>query len=160
MIRMARRMAMASLALAACGLAGCGGAQSGLFPQFGLYFNQDSQGANLAYGRANSDEVGVMLQCAKGSRQVELTDVAPGKPHEQLVLASGTQRVSLPAKLLIDDTGAPLAEATLSLDAPVLQGFRRSGVIAVSLGGLRYGLKAKRGEQAAVSSFFTACEHS
>lgn len=160
-MRMARRMAMAILALAAAsGLAGCDGPRAGLFPQFGLYFNQDGQAANLAYGKANSDEVGVMLQCARGSRRVELTDVAPGKPNEPLVLASGTQRVSLPARLSIDDTGAPLAEATLPVDAPVLQGFRRNGTIAISLGGLRYGLKARREEKAAVSDFFTACERS
>jgi hypothetical protein len=160
MIRTARRTTIAGLVFAAGALAGCSSPQTGLFPQFGLYFNQDDQAADLAYGRANSDDVAVMLQCAKGSRQVQLTDVAPAKPHERLELTSGTQRMSLPARLWIDDTGAPLAQAILPMDAPVLRDFRRSGTIAVSLGGLRYGLKARRDEQDAVSRFFTACERS
>jgi hypothetical protein len=153
-------MALVALGLTALGLAGCSGQGTGLIPRFGLYFNQDSQGADLAYGEANSDNVGVMLQCAKGSRTVELTDVARSGLRGPLVLVSGSQQVSVPAQLLVDDTGEAVAKATLPLDAPVLQGFRRSGAIAVSLGGLRYGLKARRAEEAAVSSFFTACERS
>ena len=127
------------------------------FSKLGLYFNQDDQGANLAYGEANSDNVDVMLQCAKGSRKVQLMDVASAKPNEQLVLASGAQKAELAATVSTDETGVTLAEATLPVDAPVLQGFRRSGKIAVSLGGAHYGVKARRNEQAAVSSFFTAC---
>ena len=164
---MAHRTAMAGLVVAACGLvASCtpGGpvsqTVSQLFPTFGLYFNQDDQAASLAYGEANSDDVGLMLRCDRGSRQVNLTDVALARPADRLVLTSGPQRMDLPVKLSTDETGASLAEASLPADSPVLQDFRRSGVIAVSLGGSRYGLKAKREEQPAVSQFFAACERS
>jgi len=159
---MSLRSTMTVLALGGCALAmvGCSGSGTSLFPKFGLYFNQDAQAANLAYGEANSDDVGVMMQCERGSQQVELTEVAPGKPSDPLVLDSGSQHQVLPAKLSMDETGASLAEATLPLNAPVLQDFRRNGKIAVSLGGARYGVRARQTEKAAVSSFFSACEKS
>ena len=136
---MSLRSTMTVLALGGCALAmvGCSGSGTSLFPKFGLYFNQDAQAANLAYGEANSDDVGVMMQCERGS-----------------------QHQVLPAKLSMDETGASLAEATLPLNAPVLQDFRRNGKIAVSLGGARYGVRARQTEKAAVSSFFSACEKS
>ena len=153
------RSTITGLVLACAALmAGCDGAAvSSVFPKLGLYFNQDDQAANLAYGEANSDDVDVMLQCAKGSRLIELTDVAPGKPNEPLILVAGDEKTVLAPRLSTDETGAPLAEATLPADAPVLQDFRRGKVLGVTLGGARYGLKARREEQAAVSSFFDAC---
>ncbi len=141
-------------------MASCQGRTIWAPAHFGFYFNQDDQAANLAYGEANSDDVGLMLQCAKGSRQVELTDVAAANANAPFVLASGAQSAVLAAKLSIDESGAALAEAMLPLNSPVLQGFRRSGVIAVSLGRSHYGLKARREERAAVSDFFSACERS
>jgi hypothetical protein len=158
---MALLRATAMAAMAASGLlAGCGvgGPSVGLFPKFGLYFNQDDQTASLAYGRPNSDDVGLMLQCAKGSRMVELTDVASAGPADRLILVSGPDRTELPVKVRADETGASLAMVRLPSDAPVLQGFRRSGVVEVRLGGASYGLKARPDERSAVANFFTACE--
>ena len=157
---MALRGAMAAAGAASVLLAGCNGQTPWTVAHIGLYFNQDDQAANLAYGEPNSDDVGLMLQCAKGSHEVELTDIAPASSDASLVLASGAQRTVIPAKLSIDDSGAPLAQASLPVSSPVLQDFRRSGAMAVSLGRSRYGLQARREEKAAVSDFFSACERS
>ncbi len=153
-----RRAASLILILASGGLmASCSGSSTGLFPKFGLYFNQDAQGANLAYGEANSDNVGLMLQCDKGSGQVRLTDVAATQPADRLILASGAQRLDVPVRLSQDESGAALAEASIPASDPVMQGFRRSGVMAVKLGASRYGVKARAGEQGAVNQFFAVC---
>jgi len=159
---MTLRLAMTATVLAAGGLflAGCDGPSAFAPTHFGFYFNQDGPDANLAYGEAQSDNVGLMLQCSKGSRQVQLTDVASAKPEARLVLTSGGQRLALSAKQTIDPTGASLAQAALPLDAPVLRGFRDSGEMAVNLGPSHYGLRARHEEKAAVMSFFTACEKS
>ncbi|HUO21031.1 MAG TPA: hypothetical protein VMU59_00760 [Caulobacteraceae bacterium] len=160
---MANRLTtMTATALAATGLllCACDGSSAWAPARLGFYFNQDGQDANLAYGAANSDDVGLMLQCAKGSHEVELTDVASAKDDASLVLASGDRRLVAPARISVDETGAPLAQTDLPVDSPVLQGFRDSGAIAVSLGRSHYALRARREEAAAVSSFFSACEKS
>lgn len=159
---MALRLTMTVMALTASSLilAGCDGSSVFAPAHFGFYFNQDGQDANLAYGEAESDNVGLMLQCSKGSRQVQLTDVASAKADAQLVLVSGAQRLAVAAKQSTDQTGAPLAQAALPIDAPVLQGFRDSGVMAVNLGRSHYGLRAKHEEKTAVMRFFSACETS
>jgi hypothetical protein len=153
---------LAIVILASAGLAACGtgGSKTQLFSQFGLYFNQDDQSASLAYGKPNSDEVGLMLQCAKGSRQVDITDVARSVGAERLVLTSGRQRLDIPVKVSMDESGAPLANTRLPIDAPVLQGFRSSGSMDVRLGSLRYGMSAEHGSASPVAMFFDACENS
>ena len=75
-------------AVAACAFAGLAllaacqqdGMSAGLSPTQGysLHFVDEGDRAKLAYGQANSDNVGLMLECAKGSRNVEISDVARG----------------------------------------------------------------------------------
>jgi hypothetical protein len=159
---MTLRLTMTATALAASALfvAGCDGSSAFAPTHFGFYFNQDGPDANLAYGEADSDDVGLMLQCSKGSRQVQLTDVASAKADAQLVLVSGAERLTIPARQSLDETGVPLAQAALPIDAPVLRGFRNSGEMAVNLGPSHYGLRARREDKAAVTDFFAACEKS
>jgi hypothetical protein len=160
-IRMRLRKAMTIAAMVAGGLgSGCSLSRpaAGLLPKFGLYFNQDGQTASLAYGRANSDDVSLMLACGKGSREVKVTNVAGTERADRLTLVSGPQRLEVPVKVRKDESGAYLAEARLPSSAPVLQSFRRSGAVAVSLGGAHYGLQATGDERSAVANFFAACD--
>jgi hypothetical protein len=163
----ANRISKAIFVTAACAalLAGCGvqdrQPQARLSPGYGLFFNQDSDSASLAYGRANSDEVGLMLQCVKGSRQVEVSDVVRSSLFQpdkaKLTLVSDGQTSSLAATLSQDEAGAPLARARTSADNPVLKGFRHSGKIAVRLASGRYSLAATAPERTNIARFLTAC---
>ena len=124
---------------------------------FGLYFLDEGASAKLAYGQANSDNVGLMLQCAKGSRMVEVSDAVRSSPAPTLTLTSGGKTAALKAQVQSGEGPAVVTAHTAS-GSPVLAGFRQSGKIEVSYAGLRYGVAAKRNEKASVERFFSACE--
>jgi len=113
--------------------------------------------ATLAYGRANSDDVGLVMQCQAGSRMIDVSDLARGGGPAALVLTSGKARSQLPARL--DTTnGLPTLWAKADVASPALVAFRDSGRISVVAGAARYGIAASRGEQVRVESFFRTCE--
>jgi hypothetical protein len=124
---------------------------------FGLFYLDEGPSAKLAYGEANSDNVGLMLQCAKGSRMVEVTDAVRSSPAPTLTLASAGRSAALKAEVQSGE-GAAIVTARTASTSPVLTGFRQSGKIEVSYAGLRYGVAAKPQERASVERFFTACE--
>ena len=124
---------------------------------YGLYFLDEGPSAKLAYGQANSDNVGLMLQCAKGSRLVEVSDAVRSSPAPTLTLASAGKTAALKAEVAAGE-GPAIVTAQTSSGSPVLAGFRQSGKIEVSYAGLRYGVAARPAEKASVERFFTACE--
>ena len=90
-------LAMMALAAGGLSLAGCmqDGAQRAsaptpqtTTPAFALYYMDEGASAKLAYGQANSDNVALMLQCAKGSRMVEVTDAMSSAETPALTLVS------------------------------------------------------------------------
>lgn len=123
----------------------------------GLFFNQTGSTATLAYGRANSDAVGLVLQCEAGSRLVTVSDVARSASARSLMLISGADRSELAARL-DNSTGQPTLWGEADVGAPALRGFRRSGRISVSSRGGGYALAARPEEKARVEQFFRACE--
>jgi hypothetical protein len=149
-------------------LAGCV-AQSGAaapggparLPDEGFFFDQDGDEAKLAYGRANSDDVRLMLRCEAGKRRIEITDAVDdaAKTGDRLVLASGKARSALPASVEPNaETGGKLAIAHADPALPALDGFRRSGAITVRLGPREYALSATARERPAIARFFSVCE--
>lgn len=128
-----------------------------LSPDMGLYFNRSGQSASLAYGRANSDAVGLMLQCQTGSGRVDVSDNARSTRATRLTLTSGKIRTDLPARVDAS-TGQPTLWAKASTQAPALRAFRKSGAIAVSSRGGGYSLTARAEERARIERFFAACE--
>lgn len=140
-------------------LAGCshGRATAGLAPDVGLFFNQYGQTASLAYGRANSDSVGLMLQCEAGSSLIEVSDPARSDAANRLVLVSGRARSDLAARLDAS-TGQPVLFARAPADSPAPKGFRDSGRMQVSSRGGGYALAARPQERQRVERFFAACE--
>jgi hypothetical protein len=160
---MLRKLALGSVLTAAAALAACGhdekSAQvaTAIAPHFGFFYLDEGPTAKLAYGEADSDNVGLMLQCARGSRVVEISDVVRSAPAATLTLASAGRRTDLAAKVEPGE-GAPVVVAHAPADAAALAAFRRSGRIEVSYAGLRYSVAAKPQEQPSVERFFSACE--
>ena len=73
-----RKLLSAIAALGACAsLCGCfTDTQPRLAEGFGLYFQDEGSDVKLAYGLANSDDIALMLECAKGTGEIQVTDVA------------------------------------------------------------------------------------
>ena len=126
-------------------------------PGFGLFYLDEGASAKLAYGEANSDNVGLMLQCQKGSRMVEVSDAVRSSPAPTLTLASAGRTSALKAEVQSAE-GASIVTAHAPAASPALAGFRQSGRIEVSYAGLRYGVAARPQERASVERFFAACD--
>ncbi|OYX30187.1 MAG: hypothetical protein B7Y99_12020 [Caulobacterales bacterium 32-69-10] len=160
---MLRKLALTGLLAATASLAACsqdgrqGDYATTLPAGFGLFYLDEGPSAKLAYGQANSDNVGLMLQCAKGSRMVEVSDSVRSSPAPTLVLTSGGKTAALKAEVHAGE-GPSIVTAQTSSSSPVLAGFRQSGKMEVSYAGLRYGVAAKPDEKAGVERFFSACE--
>lgn len=122
---------------------------------FGLHYVDTGGAAKLAYGKANSDNVGLMLECDKGSGLVEISDVARGA--SALTLTAAGQKSAFNGDIL-SGPGAPVLVATAATDAPALRGFRQTGKVEVGNGRLRYDVNANATERADVERFFNACE--
>lgn len=154
-------LAGAAFALSGC-MEGSGRQQARVAPQvdrigFGFYFMDEGHGAKLAYGQANSDNVGLMLQCRKGSGAVEITE-ATGAPRSPLLtLVSSGQRATLDSHIE-DGEGSPVLVAHVRADAPPMAAFRRSGVLEVVRSDGRYPIHASADDRVLIDRFFTACQ--
>lgn len=145
-------------AVAACTSGGDRQAPVAAMPaSFGLFFLDEGPSAKLAYGQANSDNVGLMLECAKGSRMVKLTDVVRSNTAPTMTLVSAGRTSAL--KTVVETgPGAGVFTASAPSASPALAGFRSSGKMDVSYAGLRYGIAAKANERMGIEKFFSACE--
>lgn len=126
-------------------------------PGYGLYYNDAGPTASLAYGQANSDNVALMLECAKGSGRVQVSDVARSGPAPRFELLSDGDRTQLPTRIEASEGPAVLV-ADAAISVPALDGFRRTGRIDVAYGDVRYGVSADRNEQGRVKQFFAVCQ--
>jgi len=122
-----------------------------------FHYVDEGDTAKLAFGEADSDNVGLMLQCAKGSRTIEVSDLVRSSPSGTLTLASGGQRSELKVEVM-PGPAAAMAVGTAPVSAPALAGFRKSGQIEVSYAGHRYAMAARPQEKTSVERFFSACE--
>ncbi len=154
------------IAAMAAGVASCmqgGGRQTAAavpaptVPNFGLFYMDEGQDAKLAYGEPNSDNVGLMFQCAKGSRVIEVTDAPHNSGEPSITLASSGRSQVLKARLESGE-GAMLLVATTPYNVAPLSAFRRSGRLEVAQAGARYGVAASANERVGVERFFAACE--
>lgn len=125
--------------------------------QLGFFLVDEGDHAKLAYGEANSDNVGLMLECAKGSGVVQVTDLVRSSPSPTLTLISDGAQSNLAAEADAGE-GMAIATAKTKLDAPALQGFRRTGVMEVAYSGLHYRMAATANERDRLQSFFSACD--
>lgn len=125
----------------------------------GFFLVEEGGSAKLAYGVANSDDVGLMMECAKGSSRVLVSDVARTPParEPELILASAGERSKLKAKVS-EGLGQPLLTAVASTETDALEAFRKSGRIEVAYSGFSYRIAARDEERPVVRRFFDACE--
>jgi hypothetical protein len=131
-------------------------ARSGRPAEYGLHYVDEGSAAKLAYGVANSDDVGLLLLCEGGSRVVEIASVLPSGQGRVITLTSNGRRSVLPV------TGEPAFGGSFAVGqapaaAPALAGFRASGKIEISYAGSRRVILAKPTEKAAVRRFFDHC---
>jgi hypothetical protein len=131
--------------------------QTSLPVAYGFHFLDEGKDAKLAYGRANSDDVALMFQCAKGSSLVEVSDVVRSAPAATLRLNAGGATSHVKVKVQ-PGPGVSIAVGQAPLVAPALKAFRKSGAVQVSYAGLTYAVSAKARERRSVERFFGACE--
>ena len=150
-----RRRAILSL-IASCALAGCAHqSPPEAMPGMAWSLNQvDGEGAKLAFGQPQSDNVLLMMSCQPKSGQVLVSANAPTKVRPVLELSSrGTKARYMgaigpaPGEGTVIEAQAPAAD-------PVFQSFAESGDLAVTIGGQR---TAVPGDRAKVRQFLTSC---
>lgn len=127
---------------------------------FSLSSNPD-EGVKLVYGRDGTDDVDLILECRPGARKVLVIDVdhPKARPGQMLTLTSGHVQSALPPTLEPNEEGdGMVVTGHADTDLPALDGFRRTGSIAVKLGGREYALSANAAEKAKVAEFFNRCE--
>ena len=114
---------------------------------FGFHYLDEGQSAKLAFGQANSDNVGLMLECDKGSRTVRVSDIVRSSAAPTLTLTSAGQRSDVRVQVE-PGPGAAVATGRTPANAGALAGFRKSGQMQVSYAGLSYEMAAKPQERA------------
>lgn len=116
------------------------------------------EGAKLAYGAPNSDNVVLMLTCAPGSREVRLSTHASG-PDKAIILKSGRADSAIPATAVETGLGhGAFLEARAHPGDPALRAFARTGELALVEPGRTLKMKASGAEKAQVSAFFQTCQ--
>lgn len=150
-----RAAALAALMLAA-GLAGCAHEKVAANGYRWAYLAEGGDAPRLAYGRPDSDDVVLMMSCRPGGDQVDVSAV--GLTGGELVLASGRAESRF-AAARVDDamTQGSLLEASGQASAPALEGFRKSGDLALLARGERHSLAAGSDDRGNVRAFFEAC---
>ena len=125
-------------------------------------FFRDGRVGKLFHGVPDTDDLDLTLVCRQGSERVAITDSAhpQAKSGQALTLTSGDARSTLPVQVEADDMdGGSLASAEAGADLPALLVFRKSGRIALRIGGREVTLTAKAdAERAAIERFFAFCD--
>lgn len=122
------------------------------------HFTSQEDGAALAYGVANSDDVRLSLHCQTGQPGLMLyKDVEEGAaPVIHLESGGETERFPADAEPSML-TGGVILSTRADPGLPVFQRFRRVGWLASWVGDRREAYAAHPGSEAAVERFFTAC---
>lgn len=154
---MASRIApVVVIGLLAAGLAGCAHEKVAQGGYHWAYLESAAEAPRLAYGRPDSDDVVLMLSCSPGQDRVDVSAV--GLSGGEIVLASGRAESRF-AAARVDDAmdGGSLLEARGKASAPALDGFRKSGDLALLTKGERHSLAADSAGRGHVRAFFKAC---
>ncbi len=148
--------AVIAATLAGFVLSGCASAPINAPTDFAWsYADNPGEGAKLAYGRPQSDEVLLMMTCAPGS-QVMLSAAAIG--GSKVMLASGDTKSSLNGEVTEGFDGQGFIEVTTSARTPALRDFRQSGDLTLTSGGKTFQMAAFDADRPAVRRFFNACD--
>lgn len=150
-----RIVAFAALSLAVL-LAGCAHEKVALEGYRWAYLAEGSETPRLAYGRPNTDDVVLMISCRPGQDQVNVSAV--GLSGGEIALASGRTESRF-AAARVDDalSQGGFLEGRGKASAPALDGFRKSGDLALLTQGERHSLAAAPADRGQVRAFFKAC---
>lgn len=146
---------LVSLIVVALGGCAARGAAPTADPPMTWGFNQTDEGAKLAYGVDETDNVAVMMICQPGSGLVKISvgvasvDVAP------LLRLSSKGASSSAAGAVFEDDFGPMLEATSPTHLAVLSAFAESGQLSVRAGGSTF--DATSTDRTPVRQFFAAC---
>jgi hypothetical protein len=154
---MASRIApVVVLGLLAAGLAGCAHEKVAQGGYHWAYLESGAEAPRLAYGRPDSDDVVLMLSCRPGQDRVDVSAI--GLSGGEIVLASGRAESRFAAAKVEDAMdGGGFLEARGKASAPALDGFRKSGDLALLTQGERHSLSANSADRGHVRAFFRAC---
>jgi hypothetical protein len=127
-------------------------------PDHDWFYHQDGEEARLVYGLAQSDDLGLGLDCSEGSGTLVLSALGgPGAKPEILVEAGGeTERFSARSEPSELHEGVFLT-AEAAADAPVFQRFRRNGWLALWRNGAREPYAPHPGSEPNIERFFVFC---
>jgi hypothetical protein len=149
-----RRRAILSL-IASCSLAACAHQTPEAMPGMGWSLNHvDGEGAKLAFGQPQSDNVLLMMSCQPNSGQVLVSANAPTKVRPVLELSSRGQHARYMGAIGPAVGEGTVIEAQARASDPVLASFAETGDLAVTVGGQR---TAVPGDRAKVREFLTSC---
>jgi hypothetical protein len=138
--------------------AGCAHEQSAGLRGFSWHYLQTpEEGAKLAYGLADSDDVAAMFTCAPRSGQIRLE--VHGDAPDGLILSSQgvTARLDATAVEGMPGGGAPLMATSLQADNGTLVRFAATGRLLLVAGGHGSPLDTTGIDRGDVKGFFAAC---
>ena len=154
-----KRRAIIGLGIS-CLLASCAHqGQSGLPGMAWSLNHAEGEGAKLAYGQPQSDNVLIMMTCQPKSGQVLVSMTAPmDAPSDAIQLSSASQN----SRLAADATpgmgeGAAYVEAKAPVTDPALASFEATGDLSVVANGRKAPMPVRGPERRAVSDFFASC---
>ena len=153
-----RRRAIIGLGLS-CLLTACTHGGYGAVDLGWSLHHAEGEGAKLAYGQPDSDNVLLMMTCQPRSGQVLVSLTAPDTVGvEAIEISSKGHSSRLPgasAPAMIE--GASWVEAMAPATDPALQSFARTGDIAVMENGRAARMPVRQAERATVADFFAEC---
>lgn len=153
-----RRRAIIGLGLS-CLLTACTHGGYGAVDLGWSLHHAEGEGAKLAYGQPDSDNVVLMMTCQPRSGQVLVSLTAPDAVGvEAIEIASKGHSSRLPGAAAPAMTeGASLVEAMAPATDAALQSFARTGDIAVMKNGRAARMPVRQAERATVADFVAEC---
>lgn len=153
-----RRRAILSLA-ASCLLAACAHQDAARAPGMAWVLTETpEEGAKLAFGQPQSDNLVLMMTCRPASGEILLARTAAAGDAPTITLASEGREARFPGEAT--PFGSPsgvYVEASVSSSHPTLAAFRRTGGLTVRDGAGDIVLPADRAAQGRIKAFFDAC---
>ena len=153
-----RRRAIIGLGLS-CLLTACTHGGYGAVDLGWSLHHAEGEGAKLAYGQPDSDNVWLMMTCQPKSGQVLVSLTAPDTVGvEAIEISSKGHSSRLPgASAPAMTEGSSWVEAITPATDPALQSFARTGDIAVMENGRAARMPVRQAERATVADFFAEC---
>ena len=154
-----RRRAILGLGLS-CLLAACAQQTGPSAPGMAWSLNHaEGEGAKLAFGQPDSDNLLLMMTCQARSGEVMVTVAAPeNRPAHAIELRSNERTTRLPGQIVpAMAEGEALIEAQTPATNPTLASFARTGDLSIGGDGSSAKLPVRAGERQVVRNFLATC---